>query len=60
MPRAIKFFTTEGFAPIAAPTNYRIHKEGMSYGFKWWPSLGNMGLMDVVLHEYLGNLKAAL
>jgi len=60
MPRAIKFFTQQGFAPIAAPTNYRIHKEGMSYGFKWWPSLGNMGLMDVVLHEYLGNLKAVL
>lgn len=35
MPRAIKFFTTEGFAPIAAPTNYRIHKDGIGYGFNW-------------------------
>jgi len=60
MPRAIKFFTVQGFVPIAGPTNYRIHKESLSYGFKWWPSLNNIGLMNVVLHEYLGNLKEEL
>ncbi len=61
MPRAIKFFTQQGFSPIAAPANYGIHKEVvMSYSFKWWPSLRNMDLMDKVLHEYLGNLKGSL
>jgi uncharacterized SAM-binding protein YcdF (DUF218 family) len=60
MPRAIKFFTTEGFAPIAAPTNYKINKDGIGYGFKWWSSLRNMGLMDAMLHEYWGNICAEL
>ena len=60
MPRAMKFFKAAGLTPIAAPTNYRIHKEVMGIGIKWWPSIGNISLMDIVLHEYLGNLKAGL
>lgn len=60
MPRAMKFFKEAGLMLIAAPTNYRIHKEVMGIGIRWWPSIGNISLMDIVLHEYLGNLKAGL
>jgi uncharacterized SAM-binding protein YcdF (DUF218 family) len=60
MPRAMKFFRIAGLVPLAAPTNFRIHKEVMGLGIKWWPSLGNIGLMDIVVHEWLGNLKAGL
>ena len=60
MPRAMKFFKEAGLVPIAAPTNYRIHKEVIGMGIQWWPSIGNISLMDLVLHEYLGNLKAGL
>lgn len=60
IPRAMKFFSEQGLVPLAAPTNFRIHKETMGLGVKWWPSIGNISLMDLVLHEYLGNLKAGL
>jgi uncharacterized SAM-binding protein YcdF (DUF218 family) len=60
MPRAMKFFKAAGLMPLAAPTNYRIHAAVMGLGIKWWPSLGNIGLMDIVLHEFLGNIKAGL
>jgi uncharacterized SAM-binding protein YcdF (DUF218 family) len=60
MPRAMKFFKAAGLLPLAAPTNYRIHKEVMGFGIKWWPQLGNISLMDLVIHEFLGNLKAGL
>ena len=60
LPRAIKLFTREGFKPIAAPTNYRVPTGPKALGFDWWPTTGNISLMDLVLHEYLGNLKAGL
>jgi len=60
MPRAIKFFTQQGFRPVAAPTNFKALEAENDLGLKWWPGIGNMGLMDVVLHEYIGNIKAAL
>ena len=60
LPRAMKLFTKEGFRPIAAPTNYRAPQGPKGLGFEWWPSIGNISLMDIVLHEYLGNLKAGL
>ena len=60
LPRAMKLFEKEGFNPIAAPTNYRAPKGPKGLGFEWWPSIGNISLMDIVLHEYLGNLKAKL
>jgi len=59
MPRAIKFFSAQGFTPFAAPANYRAAPEKRT-GIKWWPSLNNLTLMDVVLHEYLGNVKGKL
>ena len=60
LPRAMKLFAKEGFRPIPAPTNYRAPLGPKRLGFEWWPSIGNISLMDIVLHEYLGNLKAGL
>ena len=60
IPRAMKFFTKTGMVPLAAPTNFRMHKEVMGFSIKWWPSIGNITLMDIVLHEFLGNIKAGL
>ena len=60
LPRAINLFAKEGFRPIAAPTNYRAPLGPKRLGLEWWPSIGNISLMDIVLHEYLGNLKAGL
>ena len=60
LPRAMKLFAKEGFRPITAPTNYRAPLGPKGLGIKWWPSTGNISLMDIVLHEYLGNLKAGL
>lgn len=60
MPRAIKFFTTEGFIPLAAPTNYKVNEGPVQNEMKWWPSFDNINLMNTVIHEFLGNLKASL
>ncbi|MCW3093130.1 MAG: YcdF like superfamily protein [Ferruginibacter sp.] len=60
MSRAMKIFKTEGFHPIAAPTNYKIKEASEDNSMKWWPSFGNIWLMNYLIHEYLGNLKAAI
>jgi len=60
MPRAMNIFSKQGFYPIAAPTNYKVLQTPDESGFKWWPSVGNIILMDMVLHEYMGNLKNLL
>ena len=60
MPRAVRLFRRQGFKPVAAPTNYKVNEGPDEYGMKWWPSLGNIGLMNYVIHEWLGNLKASL
>ena len=60
MPRAMKLFRQEGFNPIAAPTNYKVHEGPKQPEIKWWPSMGNIELMNYVIHEYLGNLKASV
>jgi uncharacterized SAM-binding protein YcdF (DUF218 family) len=60
MPRAIKFFTAQGFSPLAAPTNFRALKGKYDITFKWFPQLEYLELTDRVLHEYFGNLKASL
>lgn len=59
MPRAIKLFKAAGFNPIAAPTNYKINHGPSLHKIGWWPSMGNIALMDYVIHESLGNLKAS-
>jgi uncharacterized SAM-binding protein YcdF (DUF218 family) len=60
MPRAIKLFKAEGFNPIAAPTNYKVNEGPDEYGMKWWPSLEKIGLMNYVIHEWLGDLKVSI
>ncbi|MDN3655987.1 ElyC/SanA/YdcF family protein [Ferruginibacter paludis] len=60
MPRAIKLFAAQGFNPIAAPTNYKINEGPVQEDIKWLPSFERIGLMNYVIHEYLGNLKATL
>jgi uncharacterized SAM-binding protein YcdF (DUF218 family) len=58
MPRAITTFQAQGFKPMAAPTNFRAPLGAQSNTFAWWPAIENITLMDIVLHEYLGKLKA--
>ena len=60
MPRAIKLFTMQGFNPIPAPTNYKVNEGPNQEGMKWWPSFNNIGLMNYVIHEYLGTLKVGI
>ena len=59
MPRAIKLFKAVGFNPIAAPTNYKINEGPSQNSLKWWPSFENISLMNIVIHEFMGNLKAS-
>ncbi len=60
MPRAIRLFKGQGFNPTAAPTNYKVNEGPMQDRTKWWPSLENIGLMNYVMHEWLGSLKASI
>jgi uncharacterized SAM-binding protein YcdF (DUF218 family) len=59
MPRATKLFSHRGFHTIAAPTNYKVMQTQQDLSINWWPSGGNITLMDMVIHEYLGNLKTS-
>lgn len=54
MPRAISIFSNLGFHPLAAPTNYKVPLGSSSVKVKWLPTVGNIQLMDLVMHEYLG------
>ncbi len=60
MPRAMKVFTAAGFKPIAAPTNYKVHEGPKRFEIKWWPAVSNISLMNYVIHEWLGNVKASM
>ena len=60
MQRAIKLFKAEGFNPIPAPTNYKVNEGPNQDEIEWWPSVGNIGLMNYVIHEWLGDLKAII
>lgn len=60
MPRAIKLFTAAGFKPVAAPTNYKVNEGPSRYKIKWWPAISNISLMNYVIHEWLGNIKASM
>ena len=60
MPRAIRLFKTAGFNPIAAPTNYKINEGPLQDEMKWWPSFDRIALMNYIIHEWLGGLKASL
>lgn len=56
MPRAMAFFTDEGFHPIPAPTNY-LMKDDENLSLPWLPSNDNMLLMDRILREWFAQLK---
>lgn len=60
MGRALKLFQRVGFKPIAAPTNYKVNIGPSQYGMRWWPSYGNIALMNYIIHESLGDIKAYL
>jgi uncharacterized SAM-binding protein YcdF (DUF218 family) len=60
MPRAIKLFKSAGFAPFAAPANYRAPLDGNNKWNQWKPALHHLQLMDLVLHEYLAAINYKL
>lgn len=60
MKRAIKLFKAEGFDPTPAPTNFKVNKGPDQDRMKWWPSFKNIDLMNYVIHENLGTLKATI
>ena len=56
----LKFLRKKVFEPIPGPTNFRVplgNDGHVSFGWMpWLPSIENMGLMDKVFHEFLGNI----
>ena len=57
MPRAMYLFRKAGLNPIAAPTNHLVKKGTREKDFWYWfPSSGNIKLMESAIHEYLGLL----
>lgn len=58
MPRALQFFKQQGLHPAASPASYSVHDDVFNTSFISWPSIKSIELMDELLHEYLGNLKA--
>lgn len=60
MPRALKLFKLQGYNPVPAPTNYKVTTEPDDDDLTWLPSFENLGLMNYVVHEWLGDLKNAL
>lgn len=58
MPRAMQIFTKAGYKATAAPTNYKMTVDAYTGSLKFVPSFGNVGLMNYVIHEWLGSLKA--
>jgi len=57
MPRAMELFRRKGFDPIPAPTNYRVLRARNEAPFRWFPSIGNLSLMDMIIHEWVARLK---
>ena len=60
MPRAIRFFQQQGLDALPAPTNYYIKVDDNPFALRWLPSAENMLLMDRVMREGLGSVKAGL
>jgi uncharacterized SAM-binding protein YcdF (DUF218 family) len=58
MPRAMMLFKKAGLSPIPAPTNHHIKKYTAASPFSWMPGSGNMSLMEIAVHEYVGLLWA--
>lgn len=60
MPRAMQIFTKAGYKPTPAPTNYKITVDAYTGSVKFLPSFGNVGLMNYVIHEWLGSIRARM
>lgn len=54
MPRALCIFRMFGIEPIPAPTDYLIKFEPGMLNNWWLPSIENLNIMNIVIHEYLG------
>ncbi|MFD1316110.1 YdcF family protein [Namhaeicola litoreus] len=57
MPRAMDMFRAAGYEPQAAPTNFKVKSRHHSYHGFSLPNVKSIQLMDVWLHEVLGELK---
>jgi uncharacterized SAM-binding protein YcdF (DUF218 family) len=54
MPRSMALFRKRGMQPIPAPTDYVIKEnQGHSPG-EFFPNSGNLGEVEIAVHEYLG------
>ena len=60
MKRALAFFRQQGVDPQPAPTNYLAREHDNPHRFRWMPSVENPMMMDRVLREWLGAVKAGL
>jgi len=58
MPRAMMLFKKAGLSPIPAPTNHLLKKNTAASPFSWMPASGNISLMELAMHEYVGLLWA--
>jgi len=54
MPRSMALFKKRGLQPIPAPTNYLVRKAQGPQILRFFPSPGNLELMAIAVHEYLG------
>ena len=60
MPRAIGLFRNAGFTDVtAAPINFKTTESKGAHSYRWLPSIKNMNLTDLVLHEYLAGLRSS-
>jgi uncharacterized SAM-binding protein YcdF (DUF218 family) len=60
MPRAIFLFRKAGMNPIPAPTNYYLKHGSQKNFWEWILYSGNIEMVQVSLHEYIGILWAHL
>jgi uncharacterized SAM-binding protein YcdF (DUF218 family) len=60
MPRAMQFFEELGVRAHAAPANFLIKHDNNPFSLRWVPSVENFVLMDRVLREFFGSLKAIM
>jgi uncharacterized SAM-binding protein YcdF (DUF218 family) len=60
MPRAMLYFTSAGFDPIPAPTDYKTKEN--PYANEWHipPSIRYLQFWEIALHEYIGLLWASI
>lgn len=60
MPRAVRHFRNAGLNPISAPTNFNIRKNILPGSYlDYFPSSGNIRLMEIAIQEYLRMLWAS-